>query len=203
MKTIEIIGYKRANLGKSEAKKLRAEGNVPCVLYGGDAQIHFTVPSFLFRELVFTDEAHFVSINVEGDVYSAILQDIQYHPVSEVILHADFLQLFEGKHVKMNIPIHFEGTPKGVTKGGTLVKKRRKLMVKSLPKDMPDFITLNIKDLDFGRAIKVKEVNADNFEILDSPIASIAVVEVPRALRGKMSTADEETEEGAEGSSEE
>ena len=202
MKTIEIIGYKRANLGKKEAKELRNEGNVPCVLYGGDEQIHFHAPMILFRELVYTQEAHFVHLNVEGKQYEAILQDLQFHPVSEIILHADFLMLFEGKPVKMNIPVHFIGQSPGVAKGGALVKKRRHLRIKALPKNMPEHIDVNLELLDFGRAIKVKEVKAENFEILDTPQASIAVVEVPRALRGKVSESAEE-EEGAEESTEE
>ncbi|MBL6445265.1 50S ribosomal protein L25/general stress protein Ctc [Fulvivirga sp. 29W222] len=197
MKTVEIIGYKRANLGKSVAKKLRAEGNIPCVLYGGDEQVHFYAPMILFRELVYTDEAHFVNLNIEGVEYQAIMQDIQFHPVSEVILHVDFLQLFKGKHIKMDIPVHFEGTSPGVAKGGTLIKKRRYLKVKSLPKDMPEFINVNLSKLDFGKAIKVGEIEENNFEILDTKIASVAVVEIPRALRGKTQAAEEE-EEGAE-----
>ena len=92
MKTVEIIGFKRANLGKTEAKRLRAEGYVPSVIYGGEEQIHFYAPMILFRDLVYTDEAHFVNLNIEGDIYEAILQDIQFHPVSEIIMHADFLQ---------------------------------------------------------------------------------------------------------------
>ncbi|MEM9859433.1 MAG: 50S ribosomal protein L25/general stress protein Ctc [Bacteroidota bacterium] len=194
MKTVEIIGYNRANLGKSEAKRLRAEGHVPCVIYGGDEQVHFHAPMILFRDLVYTDEAHFVHVNVEGREFRAILQDIQFHPVSEVILHADFLQIFEGKSVKMDIPVHFEGTSPGVSKGGTLIKKRRNLRIQALPKNMPEYIAVDLSELDFGRAIKVGEIEANDFEILDTAIASVAVVEVPRALRGK---SDEE--EGAEG----
>ena len=193
MKTVEIIGYNRANLGKSEAKRLRAEGQVPCVIYGGDEQVHFYAPMILFRDLVYTDEAHFVHVNVEGREFRAILQDIQFHPVSEVILHADFLQIFEGKVVKMDIPVHFEGTSPGVTKGGTLIKKRRHLKVMALPKNMPEYIAVDLGELDFGRAIKVGEIETNNYEILDTAIASVAVVEVPRALRGK--TDDEEAGE--------
>jgi len=200
MKTIEIIGYKRANLGKSEAKRLRENGNVPGVLYGGEEQIHFYAPMILFRELVYTDRAHFVHLNIEGEEFQAILQDIQFHPVSEVILHADFLQLFEGKPVKMNIPVHFEGTSPGVTKGGTLIKKRRYLSIKALPKNMPEYVTVDLSVLDFGRSIKVEEIKEENFDILDPKIASVAVVEVPRALRGKDADGeDEELEEGVEG----
>jgi len=198
MKTLEIIGYKRANLGKSEAKKLRAEGNVPCVLYGGDVQVHFHAPMILFRDLVYTDEAHFVHLNIEGEEYEAIMQDIQFHPVSEVILHVDFLQLFKGTKIKMNIPVHFEGSSVGVEKGGTLMKKRRYLKIESLPKDMPEYVSVDITDLDFGKAIKVGDIEEDNFKILDSKISSVAVVEVPRALKAS-DEEDEELDEELEG----
>jgi large subunit ribosomal protein L25 len=198
MKSVEIIGYKRANLGKKEAKKLRAEGMVPAVIYGGDKQVHFYAPMILFRPLVYTADAHFVHLNIEGEEYRAILQDITFHPVSEVILHADFLELHEGKPVKMDIPVHLTGTAPGVTKGGTLIHKRRALRVKSLPKDMPEHIEVSISELDFGRAVKVEEVQIENVEVLDTPMASIAVVEIPRALRGK-SADDEAAEEGGEG----
>ncbi len=200
MKTIEIIGYKRANLGKSESKKLRDEGMVPCVVYGGEEQIHFYAPAILFRELVYTAEAHFVKLNVEGTEIDAILQDIQFHPVSEMILHVDFLQWAAGTPIKMHIPVHLTGRSPGVVGGGTLILKRRNLLVKSLPKHMPEHIDVSIETLDFGKAVKVKDVATEDFEILDAPQASIAVVEIPRALRGKTST--EEGEEEAEGAEE-
>lgn len=183
MKTLEIIGYKRANLGKSESKRLREEGNVPCVLYGGEEQVHFYAPMILFRELVYTTEAHFVNLNIEGQEFSCILQDIQFHPVSEVILHADFLQMFEGKNIKMDIPVRLTGQAPGVDTGGTLVLKRRTLRVLSLPINMPEYIEVDITELDFHRAIKVAEVKEENFNILDTKIASIAVVEIPRSLK--------------------
>ncbi len=185
MKTLEIIGYKRANLGKSESKQLRASGNVPCVLYGGDSQVHFYSPMILFRELVYTGEAHFVNLNIEGDEYRAILQDIQFHPVSETIMHADFLQLFDGKPVEMDVPVHTTGRAPGVDKGGTFILKRRYLRIKSLPKNMPEHITVDISELDFHRALKVSDLTAEDYTILDPKQASICNVEVPRALRGK------------------
>ncbi len=200
MDKIEIIGYKRANLGKREAQRLREEGQVPCVLYGGDKQVHFYAPMILFRPLVYTHRAHFVHINIEGEEYEAIMQDIQFHPVSEIILHVDFLQLFEGKHIKMDIPVELKGTAPGVVKGGTLILKRRNLRIKALPKHMPDIITVDISKLDFGRAIKVNEVEENNFEILDAKNLTITNVEIPRALRGKSQDGDEEGEEEAEGS---
>ena len=195
MKTVEIIGYKRANLGKSESKRLRADQNVPCVLYGGEKQIHFYSPAILFRDVLYTDEAHFVHLNIEGEEYQAILQDVQFHPVSEMILHVDFLQIFEGKTVKMEVPLHFVGNSKGVINGGVLVKKRRKLRVSALPKNMPDHIDVDITNLDFHKAVKVGDIATENFEVLDSTIASVAVVEVPRAMKGKTMTAEEEAAE--------
>ena len=196
MKTVEIIGYKRANLGKKESKHVREDGNVPCVLYGGEEQVHFYAPMILFRELVYTPDAHMVDLNIEGEIYRCILQDIQFHPVSEIILHADFLQLHEGKPVKMDIPVHLVGKAPGVDKGGTLMHKRRNIRVQALPKDMPDFIEVDISKLDFNKAVKVAEIEEKDFKILDAPQLSIAVVEVPRALRGK--TDGDELAEGAE-----
>ena len=194
MKTIEIIGYNRANLGKADSKELRAEGNVPCVLYGGEKQVHFSSPMILFRDLVYTQDAHFVHLNIEGKEYRAILQDVQFHPVSEMILHADFLELFEGKKITMDIPVNLVGVSKGVANGGILVHKRRMLKILALPKNMPSHIDVDITDLDFHSSVKVQEVETEEFEILDTKIASIAVVEVPRALK---TAAEEEEEEEA------
>ena len=203
MKTIEVIGYKRANLGKSEAKKLRSEANVPCVLYGGDKQIHFYAPMILFRELIYTRDAHFVHLNIEGEEFEAIIQDIQFHPVSEIILHADFLQLFEGKKIKMNIPVKLVGQSPAVTEGGVLIHKRRMLSVLALPKNMPSHIDVDISNLLFHHSIKVQDVEPADYEILDTKIASIAVVEIPRARKAaeEEEAAAEEAaaEEGVEG----
>jgi large subunit ribosomal protein L25 len=185
MKAIEIIGFKRANLGKAEAKQLRADSNVPCVLYGGKEQVHFFSPMILFRDLVYTPDVHVVNLNVEGTEYKAILQDIQFHPVSEVILHADFLELKDNTPVKMDIPLKFEGTAPGVIVGGKLLVKFRTVKIKALPKDLPDFISVDINKLELGKSIKVGDIKVDNVEILTSPLVTIATVEVPRALRGK------------------
>ncbi len=183
MKTVEIIGYRRANLGKTSSQKLRDEGLVPCVLYGGEEQIHFHSPMILFRDIVYTNEAHFVHLNIEGEECQAILQEVQFHPVSEIILHADFLRISEDRKVKMNIPIRLVGEAPGVTKGGTLVRKRAALRVHGLPKDMPDHIDIDVSSLDFHHAIKVGDIKMANLEFLDPKAASIAVVEVPRAAK--------------------
>lgn len=183
MKTVEIIGYRRANLGKSDAQRTREEGSVPCVLYGGKDQVHFYAPVILFRDLVYTNEAHFVHLNIEGDESQAILQEIQFHPVSEIILHADFLRISEDRKIRMDIPTRLVGKAPGVEKGGTLVRKRATLKVLALPKDMPDHIDVDCSELDFHHAVKVGDVKMPNLEFVDPHQASIAVVEVPRAAK--------------------
>lgn len=183
MKTVEIVGYKRANLGKSQSQQLRNEGNVPCVLYGGDKQVHFYAPMILFRELVYTNEAHFVHLNIEGEECKAILQEVQFHPVSEIILHADFLQIEENRKIKMDIPTRMVGKAPGVDKGGTLVRKKASLKVYGYPKDMPDHIDVDVSTLDFHHAIKVADMKMEGLEFLDPKQSAIAAVEVPRAAK--------------------
>ncbi|MFM8913237.1 MAG: 50S ribosomal protein L25/general stress protein Ctc [Flammeovirgaceae bacterium] len=183
MKTIEIIGYRRANLGKTDSAKAREEGNVPCVLYGGGEQVHFQSPVILFRDLVYTNEAHFVHLNIEGEECQAIMQEIQFHPVSEIILHVDFLRISEDRKIKMDIPVRLVGQPKGVAKGGLLVRKRAALKVAAFPKDMPDHIDIDCTELDFHHAIKVADMKIANLDFLDPKAAAIASVEVPRAAK--------------------
>jgi large subunit ribosomal protein L25 len=183
MKTVEIIGYKRANLGKTGSQKLRDEGLVPCVLYGGDEQVHFYAPMILFRDLVYTNEAHFVQVNIEGEECKAILQEVQFHPVSEIILHADFLKIAEDRKVKMSIPTRLVGQAPGVAKGGTLVRKRAALKVYAFPKDMPDHIDVNVSELDFHHAIKVADMQLPGIDFMDPKQATIAAVEIPRAAK--------------------
>ena len=197
MKTVEIIGFKRANLGKSDAQHLREEGNVPCVLYGGGTQIHYYAPMILIRDLVYTNEAHFVHVNIEGEECQAILQDVQFHPVSEIIMHADFLRISEDRKIRMKIPTRLVGQSPGVMKGGTLVRKKDSLIVIAYPKDMPDHIDVDVSHLDFHHAVKVSDVVRPGLEFADSRNAPIAVVEVPRAAKLEVATAEAAPAEGA------
>ena len=200
METIEIIGYKRANLGKKDSKKLREEGNVPCVIYGGDEQIHFHAPMILFRDLVYTPGANFVKLNIEGLEIDAILQDIQFHPVSEIILHADFLQLKDDKKIKMEIPVKIIGDSPGVQQGGKILMRIRKLSLMAYPKNMPSFVEVDISGLELGKSIKVEELLSENYDILNSPLVSVVSVNIPR-VKIEVEEEDEETEgeEGTEG----
>jgi large subunit ribosomal protein L25 len=198
MREVEVIGFKRANLGRAEANKLRAEGHVPGVLYGGDDLVQFYAPAIQFRPVLYTPDACFVNINIEGTIYRAIVQESQWHPVSDVLLHVDLMELTKGKKVKMDIPVLTTGTAPGVESGGSLVLKNPKLKVMALPKDMPESIIVDISELKMGKSIKVGTIETKDFEILTSPIVTVVTVAIPRALRGQ--TDEElEAEAGAEG----
>jgi large subunit ribosomal protein L25 len=199
MKTLEIIGHKRANLGKIDAKKLRSEGKVPCVLYGGKEQVHFETPMINFRELVYTSNVHFVNISVEGIQAQAVLQDIQFHPVSETIMHADFLELNQGKQIKLEIPVRTKGNAPGVTEGGKLYINQKYLLIKALPKDMPEEILVDISKLRLGGSVKVGELETGEFEILTSELVSVISVETPRTIRVVETEEEDEELEGEEG----
>ena len=185
MRSLEIIGYKRANLGKKGSKDLRLEGQVPCVLYGGGQQVHFYTPAILFRELLYTPNVYEVHLNVEGDQYRCILQDAQFHPVNETISHVDFLEVKDDKPVKMEVPIRFTGVAPGVQKGGKLVSKLRKIKIKSLVSNVPDYIDVDISSLDLGKSIKVSNIKPGEYSLLSNSNTPVVTVEIPRALKGK------------------
>ncbi|GAB4395197.1 MAG: 50S ribosomal protein L25/general stress protein Ctc [Microscillaceae bacterium] len=190
MKKIELIAYKRDDLGKRTAKKLREEAMVPGVLYGNNnTLIHFYSPMILFRELVYTPDFYQVELNVEGDIYHCILQDIQFHPISEIITHVDFMELDPTKKVKVEIPVRFVGNSPGVQAGGRLMAKLKKVKVKALPGDLPEYIEVDISDLQLGKSVKVKQIQPENYEILVNPAVPIASVEIPRALRSRQGAA--------------
>jgi large subunit ribosomal protein L25 len=194
MKSVSMSGSLRGNVGKKDAKKQRREEKVPCVLYGGKEQIHFTVDVADFKKIIFTPEVYLIKLNINGNEFDAILQDVQYHPVTDSVLHADFLQVIPGKPVVIGIPLEFEGVAPGVLKGGRLVKKVRKLKVKGLIEEMPDKIKISISKLDIGDSTRVKDVIFGNLEFLDTPNAEIVGVKTARTV---VAAADEEeSEEG-------
>jgi large subunit ribosomal protein L25 len=182
MKTLEIVGYNRTKLGSNDSKKLRLDGSVPCVLYGGKEVKHFHAPMILFRDLVYTPDVHKVILNIEGSIHECIMQDLQFHPVSEVLLHVDFLELSD-KPVVMNIPVRCIGTSVGVQKGGRLAQKIRTMKVKAMPNEMPEAIEVDITNLDLGKTIKISDISKGDYAILNSPMTSIATVTIPRSLR--------------------
>ncbi|WP_298922844.1 50S ribosomal protein L25/general stress protein Ctc [uncultured Allomuricauda sp.] len=199
MKSITIKGSQRESVGKVSTKALRNAGKVPCVLYGGDKPLHFSADELAFRHLVYTPNAYTAVIELEdGQKLKAVLQDIQFHPVTDKILHIDFYQLFSDKPVTMNIPIRLEGTSPGVLNGGRLLFRKRKLSIKALPDLLPDFITIDISKLKIGGTIPVETLLNDDYTILHPD--STAVVQV-KASRTSVDDEEEEEEEieGAEG----
>lgn len=199
MKTVSMSGSLRENVGKKDAKKIRRDGNVPCVLYGGEEQFHFYMEEKAFKKIIFTPNVYLLKINISGKEYDAILQDIQYHPVTDAILHADFLLITDKKPVVIGIPLHFNGNPPGVLKGGRLVKKRRKLVVKALAKDLPDYIDIDISKLDLGSILKIRDISFPNLEFLEHPGAEVVGVKTARGA-GAGPDEEEEKAEGAEAS---
>ncbi|MCF8405750.1 MAG: 50S ribosomal protein L25 [Bacteroidales bacterium] len=198
MKTVSMSGSLRENVGKKDAKKIRREGNVPCVLYGSDEQVHFYMSQKDFTKIIFTPHVYLLKINIGGNEKNAILQDIQYHPVTDLILHADFLEILPGKPVTIGIPLQFTGNPPGVLKGGKIRIKRRKLLVKGLAEDLPDFIEINIGNLDIGNILKVSDVTYANLEFLEPAGGEVVGVKTARgAGMGEEEVEDEE--EGTEG----
>lgn len=184
MKSQEIVAFNRKTMGSQNAAQLRREACVPAVVYGaGKDPKHVYVPMIQFRDIVYTPIVSTIMLNIEGEMRHVILQDIQYHPVSETILHADFLELEDDKPVKMNVPIKVTGSSVGVQKGGKLIQKLRAVKIKALPKDLPDFVEVNISSLDLGKSVKVGELAVEKFEILNSPLVTVVTIEIPRSLR--------------------
>ncbi len=180
MKTVALTGELRADLGTKHSRAMRNEGKVPCVLYGGGDHIHFYVYSPDFKALVYTPNTYKVQLTIDGKKYMAILHDMQFHPVNEAILHADFLAVDEKKPVTVSIPVLIEGNSPGVRAGGKLIQKIQRLKVKGLISNIPDAINVNIDQLDLGQSIKVKNIEASKIELLDNKDNAIITVKMTR-----------------------
>ena len=184
MKNFQLKGSKRDQVGKKAAKAYRNEGSVPCVLYGGNDVVHFTVTKEGIRKLIYTPEVFIVDLDIDGKGCKAILKDSQYHPVTDELLHADFLQISEDKPVVLEIPVVLEGLAEGVKAGGKLSLEMRKLKVKGLYKNFPEKLVINIENLGLGKTIQVGKLAFDNIELLNSKDNVVAAVKLTRAARG-------------------
>lgn len=182
MKTILLKGEKRTGNGTSDAKALRNAGKVPCVMYGTGENVHFSVFEADFKNLVYTPNVYKVKLDVDGSTYDAVLQDMQFHAVSERIMHADFMAVEASRAVVMDIPIRVVGNSPGVRAGGKLVKKINRLRVRGLLANLPDYIDVSIDTLEIGQSAKVKDLTPGNFEILDAKENAIVTVKTTRAL---------------------
>jgi len=196
MKSITIKGSQRESVGKVSTKALRNAGQVPCVLYGGDQTVHFSAEEKAFKTLVYTPNVFTATIELEGKTYAAILQDIQFHPVTDGILHIDFYQIFDDKEVTMNIPVQLEGNAPGVLNGGSLRFTNRKLKIKAIPANLPDFLIANISELKIGDKVQVAELETEGLTVLHPE--TMVVVQV----RTSRNTTEDEEAEGEEGEAE-
>jgi large subunit ribosomal protein L25 len=202
MKSITINGSQRESVGKKASKALRNAGQVPCVLYGGDKPMHFSAPELAFSKLVYTPNAHTAVIALDtGESFNAILQDIQFHPVTDKILHVDFYQLFDDKEIMMEIPVHFVGASKGVRNGGVLRRNQRKLRIKALPGNLPDYIEADITPLEIGNKLYVTDFENDLYKIMHPDNTVVCQVRTARAAIVELIDLEDEEEgiEGAEG----
>jgi large subunit ribosomal protein L25 len=196
MKQVSLSGSPRENVGKKDAKKHRREGKVPCVLYGGKEQTHFIIPELDFRRLIFTPDVFLVNLTVDGKEYQAVLQDVQYHPVTDKVLHADFLEVISGKPIIVGLPVKLEGTSPGVIRGGKMIKKMQKIRVKGLVEDMPEYIVVDISELEIGGSVKISDIELDKLDTLDP--ANSVIVRVKTARTIEEIEGEEEEEEGEE-----
>jgi large subunit ribosomal protein L25 len=180
MKTVQLSGSPRANVGKVDAKALRDKGHVPCVIYGAGDQIHFSADERAFKNIIFTPETSIVEVDVNGKKYRTILQEAQYHKINDKLIHADFLQVTEDKPVSVQIPVKTTGQSEGVKAGGKLVVKLRKLKVRGLISKIPEFIELNIEKLAIGKSISAGDIQVDGLTLLHPKNISVVSVQTTR-----------------------
>ncbi|WP_140938512.1 50S ribosomal protein L25/general stress protein Ctc [Sphingobacterium lumbrici] len=195
MKSIAISGSARQNVGKRDAKELRYQGQVPAVLYGGKEQTHFSVSAADLKAVLYTPEVVFIELDINGTKTRAIVQDAQFHPLTDLVNHVDFLELSDDKEVSINIPVKLTGTSPGVKLGGKLVQKLRKLRVKALPNNLPQEIEVPLESLEVGKSFRVDQVTVENAKVLNNGDDTIVSVIMSRALR----QAEQEAAKAAKG----
>ena len=204
MQAVAIDGQVRENLGKKATRATRREGVVPAVLYGTKDPIHFTLKPLSVRSLIYTPEFKIAELTIDGKQHRAIIKDVQFHPVSDVILHIDFLALEDNHPVKVAVPVTFEGTSPGVRSGGKLQQVMRRISIKATPENLVDHLVLSIDGLELGQSIRIRDLQVpEGVEVLNPPASPVASVEIPRALRSAATAAAKEekkaaAEEGAE-----
>ncbi len=199
MKRIELAGELRTEVGSKESKLLRAENNVPCILYGGEEPHHFFLNGILLDKYVFTPEVYLYEIEIDGKKYLASMKEVQFHPVTDKPIHVDFLELDESKEAKVAIPVRLLGIPIGVRNGGRLNQNYRKITIKGLPDQLPEFLEVNVDDIQIGQSIRIEEITVDGLQIMEDPSEVLVTVKMARTVIEEEEIEDEEGEEGEEG----
>ncbi len=199
MKSLEIQAKLRTSLGKKDNKNLRMNKNVPCVLYGGkEDNIHFYTTEEELKKFVYTPSKFIADVIIDKTKQESILKDIQFHPVSDKIIHADFIRIISGELIETVVPINLIGIAKGVKEGGKLQMKTRNIKIKATKENLPDNIEINVENIELGGNVKVKDVLSNNFEILNTKETVIATVNLTKAAKGMKSDDEEETKGGEE-----
>ena len=206
MKSLEIKGSPRESVGKSNTRELRKNDMVPCVLYGGKENVNFYSHENTFRKLIYTPNVYLVKLTIDDKTYNAIIQELQFHPVTDKLLHIDFLEIFDDKKVDIRIPVQLEGLPQGVQEGGKLMLENRIIKVRGFTKDLPEFLKIDITNVGLGKTVQVGELSFDNLELLDpknTVVASVKLTRIAKAeeaeeLEEEEITEEEEAEEGKE-----
>ena len=206
MKTLAISANLRKGTGKADSKALRNQGNVPCVLYGGEKQVCFYAHENDFRNLVYTPDVFIVELDIEGEKYKAVMQDLQFHPVTDNLLHIDFLEVFDDKEVTVTIPVHLTGNSVGIRNGGILSFRRRKIITRAIPANLPDYIEVDIEDIGIGQSVYIKDLRVDEYTFLAPDNAVVVGVRTARNVIEETEAEGEgeegETTEGEEGAAE-
>jgi len=198
MQTVTIQGQKRENTGKASNKAARKQGLIPAIVYGGGEQLSFSTTLKEVKSIVYTPEFKLAHLNIDGTEIKAILKDIQFHPVTDSIMHLDFLRIIENTPIKFEVPIRFKGESPGVKTGGKLIQQLRKAKVKSTPSNMVDQLVADISELQLGGAIRIRDLEVvEGIEVGNNPATPIATVEVPRALKSAEAAAEKEGGEEA------
>ena len=196
MKTLEIKGSSRTALGKKDSKNIRKEGNVPCVIYGKDENIHFFAHENSFKDLVYTPDAHIVNLDLEGKEYRIVIQDIQFHPVTDRIQHVDFFQINDEKPIVVSLPVKISGDSIGVKAGGKLRVKKRHLKVKGFANDIPESLPVDITNVRVNHSVKVGDLSYDKIELIDPKITTVLTVATSRVVTKEEGAEKTEAEAG-------
>ncbi|MEM9885497.1 MAG: 50S ribosomal protein L25 [Bacteroidota bacterium] len=199
MQTVALEGGERTALGKKGTKEVRKQGLIPCVMYGGDEVYHFTTTANAVKSLIYTPDFKLAEVSLGDATHKCIVKEVQYHPLTDAILHIDFLKLEDGRPVKVELPIRFYGDSPGMKVGGKLLQNLRRIKIKTTPENLVDELKVNIGGLELGQAVRVKDVDVtEDMEVMVDLATPVAVVEVPRALRSATAAAEKEGEAAAE-----
>ncbi len=193
MEIVAVKGQVRTDVGKKASKAVRKEGRVPCVIYGTQETLHFSIDPKEVKSLIYTPAFKLAEVELDGTAHKCIIKDIQFHPVSDEIVHIDFLSLSDGRKVKVEIPVGFKGVSPGMKLGGKLQQNLRRVKIKTTPEHLVDQLVLDVSHLELGQSVRVRDIAAiDGIEIMSPPGTPVASIEIPRALRSAASAASKE-----------